>query len=202
MDFIEEVKYWVNKARDADPGLKVFGASGHKYQFESPVDMSEIHDYEQKYGLKLPENYVRILTELGCGAGPYYGLNPLSKTVTDYYMPSENRRETFFNSSLTEEKWAQTMQKLEDVTDDEFDEIMGAVVANAIIVGTQGCTLDNVLMCDGSENGKVIIVDWNLNKKHPPVFSDMTFEEWYIGFFKAVVAHEDVSWYGMHLCQD
>ena len=31
MDFIEEVKYWVSKAREADPELKVFGASKHKY---------------------------------------------------------------------------------------------------------------------------------------------------------------------------
>lgn len=74
MDSIEEVKFWVSKAKEADTELKVFGASKHKYQFELSASMADVRAFEQKHGLKLPENYVRVLTELGSGAGPYYGL--------------------------------------------------------------------------------------------------------------------------------
>ena len=77
VDFIEEVKYWVSKAIEADPELKVFGASSHKYQFAPPIDMKDVLAFEQKHDIKLPENYVRILTELGNGGpGPYYGFVP------------------------------------------------------------------------------------------------------------------------------
>ena len=71
MDFIEEVRIWIEKAKAADPELKVFGAYKHKYEFDPPADISEVRAFEQKHGMKLPENYVRVLTELGNGgAGP------------------------------------------------------------------------------------------------------------------------------------
>lgn len=196
MDFIEEVKFWVNKAKEADPELKVFGASEHKYQFDVCADMAEIRAFEQKHGLKLPENYVRVLTELGSGAGPYYGLYPLSKLGNDY---SEHigSNVTFLDASLTPKIWKQVMQSLDKIDDDEqYDEIMRKVVANAVVIGTQGCTYDTLLMCGGSENGKIINIDWNMDEEYPPHFTHMTFEDWYLGFFKEVAAKNKLSWYG------
>ena len=74
MDFIEEVKYWVNKAREADSHFKVPGSTKHGYRFAPPISLSEVRAFEELHHVKLPENYVRVLTELGNGgAGPYYG---------------------------------------------------------------------------------------------------------------------------------
>lgn len=196
MDFIEEVKYWVSKAREADLELKVFGASTHKYQFGSRASMADVRAFEQKHGLKLPENYVRVLTELGSGAGPYYGLYPLSRLGNDYseHIGSDV---TFLDASLTPIIWKQAMQELEQTNDDEeYDETVRKIVANAVIIGTQGCTYDTILMCGGSENGKIIYIDWNLDKGTPPKFTHMTFEEWYLVYFREVAAKNRVSWYG------
>ena len=196
MDFIEEVRYWVKKAREADPEFKVFGASKHKYQFENRADMAEIRAFEQKHGLKLPENYVRVLTELGSGAGPYYGLYPVSKLGNDCseHIGSDV---TFLDATLTPKIWKQVSVGLDRIEDNEqYDEIMRKVVANAVIIGTQGCTYDMILMCGGSENGKIINFDWNMDEEYPPHFTHMTFEDWYLGFFKEVAAKHRISWYG------
>ena len=98
----------MEKAREAAPEFKVFGASKHKYQFEARADMTEIRAFEQKHGLKLPENYVRVLTELGSGAGTYYGLYPLSRLGNDY---SEHIGSvaTFLDATLTPQIWKQVM---------------------------------------------------------------------------------------------
>lgn len=196
MDFIDEVRYWVSKAREADPELKVFGASKHKYQFELRASMENVRTFEKKHGLKLPDNYVRVLTELGSGAGPYYGLYPISQLGNDY---SEHigSNSTFLDASLTPKIWKQVMLGMEQINDDEqYDEIMQKVVANAVVIGTQGCTYDTLLICGGSENGKIINIDWNMDEDHPPKFTHMSFEEWYLNFFKEVAAKNKISWYG------
>ena len=199
MDFIEEVKFWVSKAREADPELKVFGASSHKYRFAPPINLQEVRAFEQKHDIKLPENYVRILTELGNGGpGPYYGLYPLSRIKTDYsdHIGSDI---TFLDASLTPEIWKQVMQGLDCVDDEEqYDADMRKVVANAVVIGTQGCTYDTMLMCAGSEAGKIINIDWNLEEDFPPKFTHMTLEEWYLGFFREVAAKNNISWYGYY----
>jgi hypothetical protein len=51
-------------------------------------------------------------------------------------------------------------------------------------------------MCGGSENGKIINIDWNMDEEYPPHFTHMTFEDWYLGFFKEVAAKNNISWYG------
>ena len=154
MDFIEEVRYWVKKAREADPEFKVFGASKHKYQFDVRTDMAEIRAFEQKHGLKLPENYVRVLTELGSGAGPYYGLYPVSKLGNDCseHIGSDV---TFLDATLTPKIWKQVSVGLDRIEDNEqYDEIMRKVVANAVIIGTHGCTYDTILMCGAVRTGR------------------------------------------------
>ncbi|MBR6983076.1 MAG: SMI1/KNR4 family protein [Ruminococcus sp.] len=198
MDFIEEVKFWVSKAKAADPELKVFGASSHKYEFDPPADISEVRAFEQKHGIKLPENYVRVLTELGNGgAGPDYGLYPVEKLgngCTDQIVTNT----TFLDASLTPEIWKQVMQGMNKVESDAeaYDKILEQVVANAVVIGTQGCTYDTILMCGGSENGKIVYIDWNMEEDYPPHFTHMTFEEWYLGFFKEVAAGNNLRGYG------
>lgn len=198
MDFIEEVRIWLEKAKAADPELKVFGASSHKYEFNAPADISEVRAFEQKHGIKLPENYVRVLTELGNGgAGPDYGLYPVEKLgngCTDRIVTNT----TFLDASLTPEIWKQVMRGMNMVESDAeaYDKLLEQVVANAVVIGTQGCTYDTILMCGGSENGKIVYIDWNMDEDYPPHFTHMTFDEWYLGFFKEIAAKNRMKAYG------
>ena len=35
-----------------------------------------------------------------------------------------------------------------------------------------------------------------MDEEYPPHFTHMTFEDWYLGFFKEVAAKHSISWYG------
>jgi len=200
-DFIEELKFWVAKAKEADPEFKIFGSKKHKYTFNDPVSLNEVREFEKKYEIKLPENYVRVLTEVGNGgAGPYYGLYPLKEIInfqSDSIINKIGAEETIIDDTLTPEKWCEMIEKLEAAEDDdEYDTLFQKLFANSIVVGTQGCTFDSLLMCSGSEHNKIINIDWNLDKDIIPYFSHMTFEEWLLGFFKEVAAGHDLHNYG------
>ncbi len=202
-DFIQELKYWMEKAREADPKFQVFGSETHKYRFEKPVSLEKVRAFEEKHRMKLPENYVRVLTELGNGgAGPYYGLHSLEKLYGVGYTDEfwGDAEETFIDASLTLEAWKawnEMMRKLDLEADDAvYENMVEKVAANALVIGTQGCTYDCLLMCGGSEQGKIVYFDENLEEDAKPIFTHMTFEEWMLGFFKEVAAGNDVGQYG------
>jgi len=64
------------------------------------------------------------------------------------------------------------------------------------MIGTQGCLLDNLLMFKGSEIGKIVYIDWNLEGEYPPVLTRMSFLEWYVNFFEDIIAGYNVQRYG------
>lgn len=55
----------------------VFGAKSHDYRFQ-PVSAEEMNEFEEWCGCRLPEDYRSFLLTFGTGAGPAYGLWPLS----------------------------------------------------------------------------------------------------------------------------
>ncbi|MEZ4238989.1 MAG: SMI1/KNR4 family protein [Myxococcota bacterium] len=59
-----------------DPNCTVFGANLHGWESE-PVDGDEIDAFERDHGVVLPPSYRRWIAEVGVGAGPFYGLDPL-----------------------------------------------------------------------------------------------------------------------------
>ncbi|MFY1691043.1 SMI1/KNR4 family protein [Plantactinospora sp. WMMB782] len=59
------------------PDGRVFGADGHGFRLEPPLDPSELAQLEEQLGVQLPGDYRRFLLEVGRGgAGPFYGLFP------------------------------------------------------------------------------------------------------------------------------
>ena len=197
MDFIEEVKYWVEKAREADPQCKVSGSGKHGYRFEKPISLAEVRTFEELHHLKLPENYVRVLTELGNGgAGPYYGLYSLYEIEFDESVQIGSDV-TFLDASLTPEIWKQAVRELWEAKDDEeYDELMRKIEANAVWIGTEPGDYDTLLMCAGSENGKIISIDLSMDEYDPPRFTHMTFEEWYLSYFQEVAANHRIIRHG------
>lgn len=73
---------------------------------------------------------------------------------------------------------------------------MEQVYAGLIIIGTQGCTYDNLLMGNGSEEGKIVYIDWNLEPEYGPYFTHMTFLEWYENYFREIILGNSVRSYG------
>ena len=65
-----------------DKKLKVFGASGHKYNLNEKLRNEQIIAFEEQHSLVLPDEYKVFLKNVGNGgAGPYYGLEPLEDSL-------------------------------------------------------------------------------------------------------------------------
>lgn len=156
----EYIKALVKRADEIDKNREVFGASKHQYRLNPVVSIDKIHRFESQYNIKLPEEYVFFLTMVGNGgAGPYYGLYMLENTNMYNEYPDSISNQALINNELTKEVWKNTMDKLEESDDTEYDEIMKQVYGGLMIIGTQGCTYDNLLMVNGSEKDKIVYID-------------------------------------------
>lgn len=203
----ENVNNLLEAAKNMDKDLKVFGASSHKYELNPVISLEKVQDFEKKYGLKLPPAYVKFLTEIGNGgAGPDYGLYSLEivEANNSGWLNQDVSKEAFIDEKMTNEMWKKAMGDEDDEYDEdeydegEYDDIMSRVYTGMLIIGTQGCTYDTLLMCKGSEYGKIVYIDWNLEGDCPPYLTDMTFEEWYIRFFEEIANGRDVGNYGCY----
>lgn len=71
------------RLRAADGQRRIFGASGHRHELNPPVEPAALDAAERLVGARLPSDYRRFLLEAGDGgAGPYYGVKPLTAAVT------------------------------------------------------------------------------------------------------------------------
>ena len=200
MNSADIIRKQIQKAANKDPEYKVFGAQKHKYQLNPVTTIEKIRQFEQKYSLKLPEEYVFFLTQVGNGgAGPYYGLYSLEE-VEKYNMDyqQEPEVEALIDVSLSREKWNKAVCEMED-SDEKYDEILRRIAAGILVIGTQGCTYDNLLMCRGSESGKMVYIDWNLEEDAPPFLTGMSFLDWYEGYFKEIAEGNQVTSYGYRM---
>lgn len=80
MNSANNIREQIQKAANKDPEYKVFGGKNHRYQLNPVTTIEKIRQFQQKYSLKLPEEYVFFLTQVGNGGtGPYYGLYSLEE---------------------------------------------------------------------------------------------------------------------------
>lgn len=162
------------------------------------ISLEKVRRIEEKYKIKFPEEYLFFITKVGNGgAGPYYELYPLEKAVqhTKTFGISIGLS-TFIDLNLTKKNWNEQVEKLEKSDDKEYNEIIKKICRGIFVIGTQGCTYDNLLMLSGSEKGKIVYIDWNLEEDSLPVFTKMTFLEWYEKFFKEITLGHNLHSYG------
>ncbi len=75
----DEVRQRLAELGAADPELRRFGAPSHRYQLKPPLTEEQVRAFEERHGIKLPEDYRDFLLQVANGgAGPCYGLFPLS----------------------------------------------------------------------------------------------------------------------------
>ena len=157
-DKFRNVEKYIAIAKEKDKDCKVFGACRHRYKCNPVASMEDVKAFEKKTGLKLPENYVYFLTHIGNGgAGPHYGmysLEELGRFHNEQDPIREADRKAFLDEKMTLEMWKNTMDGLdeEDLTDDDWDETINMVMAGALNIGTQGCTVEGILSALKSTN--------------------------------------------------
>ncbi len=80
---------------------------------------------EADFNIKLPDDYVYFLTEIGNGgAGPYYGLYSLDELRRrQYCKQQDNKLNPVIDTSLSKEMWNELMEQMDTDDDDMYDEI-------------------------------------------------------------------------------
>ncbi len=86
---ISRLKSLLKQMQTADPGFRVSGSKSHRYQLGPTLSEFEIAGFEQKHGIRLPDDYRLFLREAGhdpaascrTGAGPSYGMHTLELAV-------------------------------------------------------------------------------------------------------------------------
>ena len=72
----------LRRAREADPELRIFGASTHGYRLNPAASEEAVARVEAATKQPLPEDYRAFLREAGNGgAGPYYGILSLETSL-------------------------------------------------------------------------------------------------------------------------
>lgn len=192
-DFIEQLKNVVSAAKKADPHYHVFGSSSHKYSFGQPASKEDIEQIEKKFNIRLPKAYVDYMTLAGNGrAGPHYGLYRLEQLDRqNEYLLNNEFPEAFIDKNMTLEKWNSAAEELEKTDDDDkYEMLMRKIISGALVIGTHGCTVDTLLMCSGSEYGKIVYIDWNMDIDNPPKITGLTFEKWILTYFHKIAVND------------
>ena len=180
------------------------GITKHKFRLEPPLKEEEVLAFEEQWGISLPPDYRAFITSVGSsGAGPYYGLLPLSqatlhlncdddatyKKVLGALFPLSDKIYQYkkYDDWLVEvggENWHERR-----FTPESWDPYQGTIA-----ICHQGCTYFTVLVLNGPYRGAI----WNIDEAHePPVKSTYSgFLDYYEGWVDLMLAKEEELWYG------
>lgn len=189
----EYLKSLIRKADKVDSKREVFGAKKHQYSLNPVISINKIREYEKEHNFKLPEEYVFFLTKVGNGGtGPHYGIYSFEEMINNTSIWGNPWEKAWIDENLTIEQWNEKMNFLDDCNDDDLCENeMSKLFNGFIIIGTQGCTYDTLLLCNGSEKGKIVYIDWNLEWDYIPRLIKLNFLHWYENFFLEVSNDHD-----------
>ena len=181
---LEEVRLLF--AAEPEKSLSVLGVKKHKFLLAPALAEKEVAAFEETHQIKLPEDYRAFILTLGAtGAGPYYGLLPLSKW-----------NDVSFDDP--HEELLQTMCKLEPDMDKDWQCTLLKKglepYGGALPIVEQGCTYYSLLVLNGPYRGKVVNIDLNGS---PPLFVDNPdFLSWYERWLDDWLNGVEIFWFG------
>lgn len=192
LDFPERLKKLVSLAKKADPQYKVFASWRYKYTFNECTSLEKVQEFEKKHNIKIPETFIRYLTEVGNGgAGVGYGVYPLEKLKISV---SESEK-TIFDYENYEELWASVCNETENAETENnsvwLDELYLLSMNGLLNIGTAGCTMDYCLICKGKNYGKIAFFDCDYIPECPPKIIAASFEEWIETYFRNIILNSD-----------
>ena len=184
---------------------RVFGAGGHRFVLNPPLDVNTIADFEKSHGVEFPEDYRYFISQIGNGgAGPAYGLFQFGKAEDEQTwesVPLGELNQPFPYSStwnLDESFWEQNQLEIPDgISREEEQRIWKtrddvlyenywkpAITCGAIPIADLGCGLSQWLVVCGDQQGYV----WNDHRADErgliPLVDEsgrqMTFTDWYL----------------------
>ena len=203
-------------AARSDPGLETrFGVEKHQFRLRPPMPESQLLAFEREHNVVLPDDYRRFLLLAGDGgAGPFYGIEPLSDW--DRWFEEEAESPGFLaspcpliDSVAVRQAWkaaqmrdarrakgvvhvgASPSQAWEALLPSEWPE-WGK---GSINLCDQGCTYSARLIVSGEARGRIVYLDsqgW-----YPPYFvRDPNFIEWYQRRLETSVSGGPDGWFG------
>jgi hypothetical protein len=155
MNRLERVKHKLEQLRQLDTRHTIFGAESHHYHLNPCLPESQIRAFEQTYAIHLPDDYRSFLKTIGNGgAGPYYGINTLERSLRDWCRDEDPHYPS---------KAFPLHTNLELYTLDpsaEFDAYMtSAYIQGTIDICHYGCAVYFLLVVNGSEYGNIWVDD-------------------------------------------
>ncbi|MEY8781745.1 SMI1/KNR4 family protein [Allomuricauda sp. XS_ASV26] len=209
---IQRIKNKLVRAKEKDKLYKVFGAGGHKYQINAPIDRQDISAFEHNFQIKLPECYKHFVLHIGnegssyqnSGAGPYFGIYPFGQHLDDLiynHVEKHLKRDCILHPFITQKQWDEWTDPLyeDNISDTDFEELNGQLYGGILPLGSQGCSFIHALVLNGNYKGRVVNLD--RGELSPPKFSeDLTFLDWYERWLDEIISGKLItntpSWFG------
>jgi hypothetical protein len=155
---IAELAGMLRELRATDPSFRVFGSKQHRYSLGPALTESELAAFERANRMALPKDYRRFLAMVGNGgAGPFYGLAPLSACGRDLSRP-------FPFTLATDALNADERERLPDFCDE---------YPGTLEVCHHGCGIHSYLVVNGPAHGTI----WDAREDFYP--TGFTFGVWY-----------------------
>ena len=208
---LEELRALLNKAKAVDKYCYQFGAKSHQYQWNPPASVEEVEEFEQKIGVRLPEEYRNFLLLAGNGgAGPYYGLFSLQKILYWVEDNMDPKKEPVLYPGIEipqvdedefEDDEEEYDQMLDDVEQENDSETEGEdYLQGCIPIGSQGDSYFMYLLLSGPNEGRVVYVESELTYVFFP--REQGFLTWYKRWLREVSGGYRIFWFGTNLDGD
>ena len=132
------------KKRQVDSNCIAFGVKKHRYELNYPLGKWEVEEIEEKFHIKLPNDYRKFISYIGDGgAGPGYGLFPFRKSLK------------YLGSKINRKKITKDFIRSDELAEDERSD------SGLLILCEHGCANDTFLVITGKERGHVWeLIEW------------------------------------------
>lgn len=158
----------IEQLKKLDKSFSLFGSKEHRYKLNPAVPIEKIRQFELKYNVNLPTDYVDFMTQIGNGGvGPYYGLEPFENCLFDdldykradtllnpgkpflHHEPWKLEFKTTFNEQQNKKEYQKAYSNFERIY---FDK---AQMNGVISICNYGCGVSLNLVVNGKEYGKI-----------------------------------------------
>jgi HEAT repeats/SMI1 / KNR4 family (SUKH-1) len=166
-----------------------FGTEGHGFRLNPPLSEADVAAFEAAHGIRIPEEYRRFLREAGHGgAGPFYGLMPLSEwdlaTMYDDVPGWMARPSPLVPEMPDELGWEDALECAEE-----------EIYQGTLALAEQGCSGYAVLVVTGPHRGRVAYI--HLEHAFAPHFPRYpNFLAWYEAWLDETLWGYDVARFG------
>lgn len=214
-DRINAILDKLEAARRIPDAVSWLGVEKHQFRLRPPLPEAALTAFEQRQGIQLPEDYRAFLLLAGDGgAGPYYGIEPLSEWANTFEEEAEQPGFLASPCPLTDgaavrQAWRAAVQRSERRRRGELQpgapptDPWGGILPcrwsewgrGTLHLCDQGCTYSSRLIVAGEARGRIVNLDeqlWN-----PPYFArDASFLDWYERWLDQVLSGTEPHWFG------